>query len=64
MQHIDDDDDGLDHETTLVTVRKCNFVAYRRLVITANSKPRGESTSIYIAGVVLMTAALLTHTPF
>ena len=55
MQHINDED-SLVYETTLVTVRKGYIVAYRRLVTTADSKPREELTPIYIADVARMTA--------
>ena len=51
MQHID-------YEDALwsgVTVRKGYIVAYRRLIISADSKPRKESTPIYIADETRMT---------
>ena len=62
MQHIDDEE-GHICETTRVTVRKGYIVAYRRLVSTADSKPKEDSTPIHVADVARMTAALRDTSP-
>ena len=49
--------------TTRVTVRKGYIVVYRRLVTTADSKPREDSTPIHVAEVARMTAALQNFPP-
>ena len=62
MQHIDNED-SLVYEITHVTVRKDYIVAYRRLVTTADSKPREESTPTHIVNVAHMTATQSDTSP-
>ena len=62
MQHIDDED-GLVNETTRVTVHKSYILAYRRLMTIADPESREQSTSIYVADVAHMTAALRHSSP-
>ena len=49
--------------TTRVAVHNDYIVACRQLVTTADSKPREESTPIYVADVARVTAALQNLTP-